>query len=139
MDIEYLKKLSQKDRLDIMSADAVSIEDTRYTKPLTPDEIAFYKDQLTDSAINQATIIEELTQLKKQFSDRLKPIQKAITSSLHAIKYKAIDCEGTLYFLADYDEQMIYGIDQDGNMITVRKMLPHERQLRIQPSKQQQS
>jgi hypothetical protein len=136
MDVDYLKKLSAHDRKVILSADAVEvIENTKFTKPLTPEEVAFYKSELSDNSILQSEILEEKKNVIIAFKGKLKPIQEKISQSLKAVKYKAIDCEGTLYKMADFDDQKIYTIDTDGNLINSRPMLPQERQFRIQALK----
>lgn len=137
MDIEYLKSLPAKERIDLLKADAIEIlEKIRYTKPLTAEEIAFQKSELTENSIKQSEILEEKKNVNAVFKDRLKPIQESISQSLKAVKYKAIDVEGDIYKLADFDQQMIHTVDADGNLINSRPMLPQERQFRIQAAKQ---
>lgn len=139
MDINYLKGLSKEERIDLLQADAISIEETKYTKPLTQEEVSFYKDKLTENSIQQATILDELADVKADFKARLKPVQDAISEALQAAKFKAITCEGRVYKLADHDENMIYIVDEHANLISSRQMMPEERQLRIQPIKQKQA
>lgn len=137
MDLDYIQKLSPKDRLDLLKGDAIEIlEDTRYTKPLTPDEVTFYKGELSEHSIKQSEILEEKKNAMAEIKNKLAPVQAKITEALKAVKYKAIDCQGTIYRIADFDEQRIHTIDADGNLINSRAMLPQERQLRIQALKQ---
>lgn len=135
MDIEHLKKLSPEDRKSVLESEAISIEDGKYEKPLTPDEILYYKDELAQSSINQAVILDEFAEIKEEYKERLKPIKEKISESIQAIKYKSVQREGRLYKLADFDDQMIHKVDELGNVIHSRKMLPEERQFRIQALK----
>lgn len=138
MDINYIQKLSLSDRKELLEGDAIEIiKDTLYTKPLTPEEVAFYKSELSENAILKAELEEEKTQLLNALKEKLKPVGQKISTSLKAIKYKAIECHGTLYRIADFDEQKVHTIDADGNLINTRAMLPSERQFRIQAVKQQ--
>ena len=138
MDIDYIKKLSPAERKELLQADAIDIqENVQYTKPLTDDEVRFYKDELTENSILQATILEEKKLMNEAFKEKLKPVAQKISESLQAAKYKAITCTGTIYRLADYDQYMVHTVDTDGNLISSRTMLPAERQLRIQALKQQ--
>jgi len=139
MDIEKLKLLSNEDRKSVLESEALSIEEGKYTKPLGKDELAFYKDQLADKSIQQATILDELKTVKDEFKARLEPVQLEIKKSLSAVKFKAIECDGKLYKLADFEEQMIHKVDELGNVISSRKMLPEERQFRIQILKEKQA
>lgn len=138
MDIEHLKKLSPNDRREILAADAVEIlEKTRYTKPLTDEEVTFYKGELSDNSVLQSEILQEKKDVIATFKSKLAPVQEKIGEALKAVKYKAIDCEGTIYKIADFDEQKITTIDEHGNLISSRPMLPSERQFRIQAVKAQ--
>lgn len=137
MDIDRLKSLSEHDRKAVLESEAVAIEEGKYTKPLTADELAFYKDQLSENSIRQSEILDELQDVKKNFKTKLEPIQNTIKKALSAVKFKAIECEGKLFKIADFDTQMIHKVDELGNVIHSRKMLPEERQFRIQALKQQ--
>ena len=135
MDIERLKNLSEDDRKSILESESIAIEEGKYTKPLTPDELSYYRELLAEKSIEQATILDELKDVKAEYKAKLEPVQLEIKRSLSAVKFKAIECEGRLYKLADFDTQMIHKVDEQGNVITSRKMLPEERQFRIQSLK----
>ena len=137
MDINYIKNLPAHERLELLKENAMAAEETTYTRPLSEEEIRFYKDQLADNSIRQSEMLEERNNEKKAFADKLKPVQTKISQALKATKYKAIDCKGVLYHLDDQDEQKIYTVDADGNVINIRTMLPHERQLRLKPNRQE--
>lgn len=135
MNIEHLKNLTQEDRRSVLESEAIAIEEGKYEKPLTSDELAYYKDELAQNSINQAVILDELKEIKDSYKERLKPIVEKISESINAVKYKSITKEGRLYKLADFDDQMIHKVDELGNIIHSRKMLPEERQFRIQALK----
>ena len=44
MDIERLKNLTADDRKSVLESEAIAIEEGKYEKPLTPDELLYYKD-----------------------------------------------------------------------------------------------
>lgn len=135
MNIEHLKNLTVEDRRSVLESEAIAIEEGKYEKPLTPEELLYYKDELAQSSINQAVILDEFAEIKEEYKERLKPIKEKISESIQAIKYKSIQKEGRLYKLADFDDQMIHKVDELGNIIHSRKMLPEERQFRIQALK----
>jgi len=134
--IERLKTLPAADRKMVFDSEALAIEDGTYTKPLTEDELADFKDQLAERSIQQAIILDELKNIKDEFKERLKPVARDISNALQAIKFKAVECSGKVYRMADYDDQMIYNVDEDGNIISSRRMRPEERQFRIQALKE---
>lgn len=128
MDIERFKKLSPDDRKLVLQSEASAIEEGRYTKPLTEQEVLAYKDQLAEKSIEQAIILDEFSTVKQEYKDKLEPIKRDIASALQAIKFKAVDQEGRLYLLQDYEAMLIHKVDENGNVIHSRQMRPEERQ-----------
>lgn len=135
-DFERLIKMSPEDRKSILESDALAVEEGKYTKPLSPEELAYYKDKLAEKSIQQATLLDELQVVKDQYKAKLEPVREDIKMSLQAVKFKAIECNGKLYKLADVERQMIFFIDELGNIVSSRAMIPEERQLRFQILKQ---
>lgn len=136
MDIDKLKELSAEDRKSVLESEAIAVEEGKYEKPLTPDELAYYKDEVADNSIAKQTIDDELKEVKKEFKDRLEPIQARIRESLRNIKFKSQEQEGRIYKMADFENQLIHKVDILGNVIHSRRMLPEERQFKIQAIKQ---
>lgn len=132
MEIERLKTLSAEDRKLVLQNESIQITEGKYVKPLGPEELAFYKDQLAEKSILQATILDELKEVKADFKARLEPVANDISKALSAVKFKQIECDGTLYKMADFDNKMIHSVDELGNVINSRSMMPEERQHRIQ-------
>jgi hypothetical protein len=138
MDVTRLKDLPEDDRKSVLEGEAIKVEDhQQYTRPLTEDEILFYKDELSQNSIQQAIMQDEFQKQKDAFKEQITPIRKAISTALEAIRFKAITCEGKLYKLADFEKQIIHIVDEHGNVVNTRIMLPEERQFRIQALKQQ--
>jgi hypothetical protein len=137
MEPDYFKKMSPEDRKSLLEGDAISVEETTYTRPLTPEEVVYYKDLLSTKSVEQATILDDKKEVIASFKARLDPVAAEIKTALSAVKYKAVQCAGRLYRLADYENQMIHTVDSDGNLINSRMMRPEERQFRIQALKQQ--
>lgn len=135
MDIYRLKDMPEDDRVSVLTSESVSIEEHAYMKPLTPDEIAVKKDNLANDSIMKAMIEDEFAEIKASYKDKLDPLKDSIHESLQAIKNKAIEVKGKVYKMPDYDNQMIHVVDPDGNVLSSRRMLPEERQFRIQSIK----
>lgn len=134
MNIEQLKSLSAEDRRLVLQSEASSIEEGKYTKPLDEDEIRSYKDELADLSIKQAIILDEFASIKEEFKLRLKPLAQGISSALQAVKFKAIDQDGKLYLIQDFESNMVHKVDELGNVILSRQMRPEERQYFMKPS-----
>jgi hypothetical protein len=128
MEIERLKSLSASDRKAVLDSEAFKTEEGKYEKPLTPEELAFFKDQVSELCINEDQINDELKDVKKTFKARLEPIVQEKRNYLRNIRFKSQEREGRLYLIQDFETEMIHKVDQDGNIIHSRKMLPEERQ-----------
>lgn len=133
--LDRLKTISEADRKLVLDGEAVSVEEGLYTRNLTDDELLAYKETLAEKSVEQAQILDEFKTVKDSYKEKLKPIAKEISTSLQAIKFKAVDCTGRQYKLADHDEQMIYIVDQKGDVIHSRRMRPEERQYFLKPVK----
>jgi predicted RNA-binding protein with EMAP domain len=133
--INRLITLSEPDRISVLESECASVEEGTYTRSLTDSELLSYKETLAEKSVEQAQILEEFKNVKDTYKQKLKPISKEISNSLQAIKFKAIESIGRQYKLADHDEQMIYIVDTQGDVIHSRRMRPEERQYFLKPSK----
>jgi hypothetical protein len=131
MDIYKLKTLSPEDRLMVLN-EAVAVEENRYVKPLSNDEMTIMKDEFTQTAIQKAMIDDEFAQVKSDFKARIEPLNTKISECLYALKHKAVEIKGKVYMLADYDNKMMHTVDAEGNVINSRLMKPEERQHRLE-------
>jgi len=135
MYVHTLKDLSIDDRQSVLQGEALAVEEQVYMRPLTEDEIGQKKDELVQASLLKAVIEEELKEIKEEFKAKIEPLKDQITESLTAIKNKAIESKGQVYRLPDYDNQMIHTVDVMGVVLSYRRMLPEERQFRIQHAK----
>ena len=135
MDIYKLKEMSEEDRKSVLESESVSIEEHVYTKPLSPEELAIKKDEFANTAMVQAAILDELAEVKAKYKERLEPLKENIKELLNAIRTKSTTQHGKVFRLADYENQMMHTVDPSGNVLSSRRMLPEERQFRIQSAK----
>jgi hypothetical protein len=131
MEIYRLKEMSAEDRDSVLLGEALSVEEQAYMKPLSPEEISIRKDDLASAAILKAVIEDELSEIKKQYKDKIEPLRTKVSEAIEAIKNKAVEVKGKVYKLADYENQMIHYVDPLGNVLSSRRMLPEEKQFRI--------
>lgn len=133
--LNRLKNLSEADIKLVLDSEADSVEEGTYVRELTPEELLAYKELFAEKSMQQAQILDELKSIKDEFKEKLKPIAKEISGALQAIKFKAVECVGRQYKVADHEGQMIYTIDQKGDVINSRRMKPEERQYFLKPAK----
>lgn len=132
MDVYRLKDLSEEERQSVLQGEALTVEEQAYMKPLTPEELAIKKDDLATAAILKAVIEDELAEIKSQYKEKLEPLREKVSEAIEAIKNKAVEVKGHVYKLPDYENQMIHIVDSLGQVLSSRRMLPEERQFRIQ-------
>lgn len=131
MDIYRIKDLSAEDRASVLQGEALTISEQAYMKPLSPDELNVFKDDLANAAILKAVIEDELNEIKLQYKAKIEPLRLRVSEAIDAIKNKAVEVKGDVYKMADHDNNMIHHVDPLGNVLSSRRMLPEERQLRI--------
>lgn len=131
MDVYRLKDLSVADRQSVLQGEALGVEDMAYSRPLNDEELAIQKDALSQATIKKAVAEDELKVIKGEFKERIEPLQKTIKEAITAIRTKTLPMTGKVYKLPDFENQMIHIVDDLGNVIQSRRMLPEERQLRL--------
>jgi phage gp29-like protein len=133
--LERLKNLSEIDRKLVLDSEADSVEEGTYTRSLTENELLAYKETLAEESVKQSEILDEFKKVKDSYKERLKPLQRTISEALQAVKFKAIECVGRQYKIIDHEDQMVYIVDQKGDVIHSRRMRPEERQHFLKPAK----
>lgn len=134
MDIHKIKDLPADELRTLLEGENCGMEDTRYMKPLTSEQLAEWHQKFTQLAIEKATIEDEYETVKDGFKARLKPIQHDTSYALTVIKQRGEYIAGKCYKIPDYDNKMIHIIDADGMVINSRMMKPEERQFTISHS-----
>jgi hypothetical protein len=134
MNLNHLKEMSEAERRDFLANHASKVTEGTYTKPLTEEEISTYKTVLAEQSINQAILIDEFDKEKEKHKAKLKPVKQEIAMALSAIKFKAVDMNGKIYTLQDFENKLIHEVDEFGNVLLSRQPKPEERQYFLTPS-----
>ena len=58
----------------------------------------------------------------------MKPLKEANRVRLSEIKTKQTTVEGTLYHIPNYDESMMETFDENGELVSSRRLRPEEKQ-----------
>ena len=134
MDVQtYMPHLPADERKWMLRENAVKIEQGSYYKPLAEDEKAANKDKLSENMQS----VEDLEEQKKAFMDELnanlKSIKTANKSLLYQLRTGQKQCTGEQYMIPDHESGMMHIYDEDGELISSRRLRPDERQARIFP------
>ena len=126
--LKFMPDLSDNARIQIMQQNASKIEETTYLKALTPDELDIKRESLTDNAIALNDFQEEMRKAMSGFKSKMKPLADANKELLRQIKTRQEEIEGTLYYMADYDNGIMECYNDQGEFISSRRLRPDEKQ-----------
>lgn len=132
MNILEVTKMSAQDRRDFLDTYSTEVKDQTYMRALSLEELNIKKDELAQAAMQKSVLLDELSEVKKSYKDRIEPLTKQFSVNLRTIKQKAVEVTGPAHKIPDYDNQCIHFVAQDGTIISTRPMLPEERQFTIQ-------
>lgn len=131
MDYEALKKMPPKERKDTLEGIMLSVEETNYMKPLTPSEIEEQRITLTGALVEKALLEESFNIEKAKHKIKLAPIQAVVKNALDAVRIGSVSMAGKVYKVPNYEDKTVALVDEFGNFLQSRPMLPTERQLVI--------
>lgn len=132
--IKELGKMSADERRDFLDAHSVKASTQSYLKPMSDAELRQAQEDFAQMAIEKAKIDDDFSQIKEEFKLRLKPLTSQIGQKLQHIKIKALEMNGPVYKVPDYDNFFMHSVAEDGTYISGRMMFPEERQLTINPT-----
>lgn len=130
-DEKFMPDLMPLDRLTALKEDATSIENTTYMRPLSEEEIAIRREDMTNNMINLSRINDEKKEIAKSFKERIAPLASANQKLMSEIKTRQETVSGTLYHIADHEKSMMKSYDGEGNLIHQRRLRPDEKQTSI--------
>jgi hypothetical protein len=126
-DLEKLKGLESHEIESVLSGEAVVVEVMSYARPLTRDEIATFKDDLTQICIRRAQYEKELEDVKSDYKLKLDPLKKLLSSTIEALKNETIQVDDDVYQIPDYESGVMLYVDNSGYLINQRPLLDSER------------
>lgn len=119
---------SAKERLMAMQETASKVEQTTYQKTLSAEELSARREDLADDCIKLNQLEDELKEIKDDFSSKMNPLKSANKIRLNEIKTKQSTTDGTLFHIANHEESMMETYDNEGFMISSRRLRPEEKQ-----------
>ena len=124
--------VSEKDRWQVISDSADSVEGIGYTHRFTPDELAQKKESLAETSIKINDIEVEKKEVADGYKERLKPLNEEKQKLLENIK------SGTEYIaheecakILDHEERMAGYYNKLGELVYSRPIMPQEMQKTI--------
>lgn len=125
---QFMPESAPKDRLMVLQESAAKVEQTTYQKSLSADELAARREDLADDCIKLNQFEDELKEIKDGFKDKMDPLKAANKLRLTEIKTKQSTVDGTLYHIANHDAGMMETYDNEGFLVSSRRLRPEEKQ-----------
>ncbi len=104
------------------------LEGETYTRRLSEEEVVERKTMLFERVAKIQALQEELKEIKKDYSDRLKELDGDKTILVQEIKFESESKIGNLYAIDDQDSGMMALYDETGALVSSRPLKPEERQ-----------
>jgi hypothetical protein len=130
MSKKFMPEVSDKDRMLILQQNADKMEDTKYYKPLTEDELTARREMLTDNCIKLGDLEEEKKLLTEKIKVKIDPLKEENKMLLLECRTKQVQVSGILYHMADHENGYMETYDHNGELLYSRKLRPDEKQLR---------
>jgi hypothetical protein len=125
---QFQPGITQKERTMLLQENAAKVEQTTYQKVLSPDELAARREDLADNCIKLNQFEDELKEVKDTFKLKMDPLKTLNKTLLTEIKTKQTSIDGILYHMANHDEGMMETYDNEGYLISTRRLRPDEKQ-----------
>lgn len=125
---QFMPESTPKERLMVMQESATKVEQTTYQKSLSADELAARREDLADDCIKLNQFEDELKEIKDGFKDKMDPLKAANKLRLTEIKTKQSTVDGTLYHIANHEAGMMETYDNEGYLVSSRRLRPEEKQ-----------
>ncbi|HEX6427978.1 MAG TPA: hypothetical protein VF008_09850 [Niastella sp.] len=128
----FMPDLLPEERLRILQTNADKVEETDYDKELTEEELIAKREEFVDNSIDVSKLEDELAEKKKEFKNKIEPIKLVNRALQKEIKTKKKVVKGFLFQMADQVNSMMETYDQDGELVSSRRLRPDEKQTRLQ-------
>lgn len=129
----YLKSLSANDRINHLQSNAHSIEEGKYSRQISADEKTGLREKHTDNSIKLSDLKEEFDEVKKAYKENIEPFTSENKRLLTEIRTSQRIEAGTLYHLANHETGFMESYNQDGELISIRRLRPDEKQAGLFP------
>ena len=111
---------------------AAKTEKRTYRRTLQQSEVDAERNKYTSNAIDLQVMEEELENLKKDYTAKIKAHEAMMKERLDKIKNGKEDISGNLYGLPNYQNSRMMFYDKYGELIDSRDLLPEEIQTKMQ-------
>lgn len=130
--IEEAKNMPEPVRADFLRNHCTQVQNGQYFKRFDEFDLQQSQAELSDKAIELDRAEEELALAKATHSAKIKKLKSEKRDLLTGLKQNGEWKEGEQFLFADQSRGIMELYDQDGEFVSSRKLLPAERQRKLQ-------
>lgn len=127
----YFKNLPMPERVTALRENAITHYNKNVIRDFSEEEIADIKTTLSEQAIRLNDLKIEKKELTSVISSKIKSTESEMKNTLKDLKNKYYESEETVYDIDDQEAGEMYTFDNQGNLLSTRKLTPKERQITI--------
>ncbi len=124
----FMPDASQAERLQVLQNTANKTETGTYIKVLTEEELYARREVLAETAIKLRGLEEKKKEMVSKFKEEMDPVKRSYDDLLLQIRTGQEEKSGETFYMANYTENMMEVYDEQGEMITSRRLRPDEKQ-----------
>ena len=118
-------------RVQFLRDNCEKVEEKRYMKPFSTDEVSTMKDELSETAISIDDIETKKKEQNALLKEEMSPLKTAKTRLLKLIKNKAELVTEDCFKFVDFDNRQVAYYNAEGLQVEERAMRPDEGQRTI--------
>ena len=118
-------------RVQFLRDNCEKVEEKRYMKPFSADEVSTMKDELSETAISIDDIETKKKEQNALLKEEMSPLKTAKTRLLKLIKNKAELVTEDCFKFVDFDNKQVAYYNAEGLQVEERVMRPDEGQRTI--------
>lgn len=132
MEKQFMPDVSDPaEKLRLLRDNCDEREETTYVKPLSQEELDIKRESLADNCIELARLDDELKEIKSDYKGKMDPMKDDNKTLCQQIKTRQEEATGQLFHFNNHDDGMRYTYDENGELVSSRRLRPDEKQKRI--------
>lgn len=121
-------EMEKRARLQLLRDTADKVEETKYQKPLSQDDLDLKREKLTENCIRLSELEDEKKEAMAVFKEKMNPLVGENKVLLTEVKTRQTTVVGELFHMANHQSGMMETYDEDGLLVLSRRLRPDEKQ-----------
>lgn len=128
---DLFQEMPEDQRADMLQDNCYKSEQMVVSRPYEPEQLAEFKEQLSEDSVQLAALTSELKKVQKEYEVKMKPLKNAIKEHITHLRNKFEETEEVVYLMDNQQEGLMQIFDKKGKFLYSRKLFPNEKQTSI--------